>query len=257
MSTTAKSFTTKSFTRRVSLALGTGLFLTVGFASAGMATLKQVESEPAETETTEAEESGTTEESVETAVEDVRFTCEYVNGQYTVMYHPQSQPGQSYAWATPTDLGGGWTAERRCGEISRRLESYRPDGLQELSTGVENEYDIVCVTTEQNPSCRIVFTVPPGQDPVATRDRVFENLAVADSGQQTDGVVTLTDEQGNLLDELGNILDLDLPGGISGGGSGRSSSGGINLRPFLDRADGGTGEQLRGNGRQLNPDLFR
>jgi hypothetical protein len=231
-----------SFTGRISLAMATGLLLAGGYTLPGQASLKQTEAEPAPAE-----------ESTEPAIDDVRFTCEYVNGQYTVMYNPESQPGQAYPWAVPTDLGGGWTAERRCNEISRRLESYRPDGLQELSTGVENNYDIVCVTTERDPSCRIVFTVPPGQDPIATRDRVFENLAVADSGQNTEGVVTLTDDQGDLLDELGNILNLDLPGSDNSSGS----SDAINLRPFLDQADGGTGEQLRGNGRQLNPDLFR
>lgn len=188
---------------------------------------------------------------------DVRFTCEYVNGQYTVMYHPASQADQMYAWATPTEMGGGWTPERRCAEISRRLEFYRPDGLQELSTSVENGYDIVCVTTQADPTCRIVFTVPPGQDPQITRDRVFENLTVADAGQRTDSVVTFTDN--GSTDFLGRIgdalnLNLNLP-------SGRRESG-INLRPFLDPADGGTGARLQNgvavpSGRRLNTDGFR
>jgi len=36
--------------------------------------------------------------------------CEFVNGQYTVMYQPESQPNQSFPWATPA-LGDGWTSE--------------------------------------------------------------------------------------------------------------------------------------------------
>ena len=117
-----------------------------------------------------------------------RFACQSTNGEYTVMYYPESQPNQAYPWAVPSLLGGGWTPERRCNEISRRLELYRPDGLQELRTGVENGYNVICATTQTNSSCRIVLTVPPGQDPIATRDRVFENLTVADSGQQTEGI---------------------------------------------------------------------
>ena len=109
---------------------------------------------------------------------DVRFSCQTANGQPTVMYNPQSQPGKYYAWATPTSLGGGWTPERRCNEISRRLEFYRPDGLLELQTGVENGYNTICVTTEAMSSCRIVLTVPPGQNPVAIRDRIFNNLSL-------------------------------------------------------------------------------
>jgi len=57
-------------------------------------------------------------------------------------------------------MGDGWTSERRCTEIST-ARTYRPDGLIELRTDVENNYNTVCVTTENDPSCRIVFTVPP------------------------------------------------------------------------------------------------
>lgn len=177
---------------------------------------------------------------------DRRFTCEYNNGRYTVMYNPSSQPNQSYPWAIPQQMGGDWSPEKRCRAISQRLETYRPDGLLELQTGVKNNQNVVCVTTEANPSCRIVFTVPPGQDPIVTRDRVFDNLASANQGQQTQGVNTFTNNS-----SLGDLL-----GGSSSRNS-RSRDESINLRPFLDQADGGTGNQLRSPSSRLNPDLFR
>lgn len=189
-----------------------------------------------------------------------RFTCESNGGQYVVMYHPESQPGQSYPWATPATMGGGWTPQLRCNEISRRLESYRPDGLLEMRTATENGYNTVCVTTQKVPSCRIVLTVPPGQDPTITRDRVFQNLTVADSGQQTQAVNTfVAGERGNgIVNELGKLININLPelGGQS------NYSDGINLRPFLDRNDGGTGEYLHGSASnrpapRLNPNRFR
>jgi len=180
--------------------------------------------------------------------EDVRFSCENVNGDYTVMYHPQGQGGQQYAWATPTALGGGWTPERRCNEISRRLESYRPDGLVELGTNVENGYDVICVTTQANTSCRIVLTVPPGQDPRQTRDLVFENIVLADSGTSTDGVTALTGSDGTEIVE--GLLGIELPEGLGGRRSSQPSRQGtssdwIDLRPFLAPTDGGTGGQLQ------------
>ncbi|WP_228040948.1 COP23 domain-containing protein [Nodosilinea sp. LEGE 07088] len=184
-----------------------------------------------------------------------RFTCQMSDGQYTVMYAPTSQPGQAYPWAVPQDLGSAWPAERRCTTISARLESYRPDGLLALETSVENGYNIVCVTTEAVPGCRIVFTVPPGQDAAQTRDLVFDNLAIADRGDQTQGVNTFTDGGGgSALEQIGNVL------GWPSGAPTRSSSQGINLKPFLDSADGGTGARLSGGGaagRPLNPDAFR
>lgn len=194
-----------------------------------------------------------------------RFACQMVNGQYTVIYFPESQPGQSYAWATPGAMGGGWSSDRRCNEISRRLESYRPDGLVEMKTAVENGYNTICVTTEQNAACRIVLTVPQGQDPLATRDRVFQNLTIADSGQQTQGVNTYTGTGSRNQGAVGDLINLG--GQILGGGGSRSvaSSGNINLRPFLDRADGGTGAMLRGGiptrsnspSPRLNPNNFK
>ena len=183
-----------------------------------------------------------------------RFTCQMHNGQYTVMYGPTSQPGQAYPWAVPQDMGSAWPAERRCAEISARLERYRPDGLLALETSVENGYNTVCVTTESTPGCRIVFTVPPGQDATITRDRVFDNLAVADRGDQTQGVNTFAGGSSDVLGQIGNIL------GLPSSTTASPRSGGINLKPFLDPADGGTGARLSGGGvpgRSLNPDAFR
>jgi hypothetical protein len=199
---------------------------------------------------------------------DPRFTCGVQNGQYTVMYHPESRPGQAYPWAVPSQMGDGWNPQRRCEVISSRLESYRPDGLVELTTSKSNGYDILCVTTESNPTCRIVLTVPVDQDPIVTRDQVFETLTVADSGQQTQGVYTFTEGANPLNNSLGGILNGDLSvlnqtlGGVN---LPRLSGNGIYLKPFLDPKDGGTGLYLNSSnssspsnqGRQLNPNIFR
>jgi hypothetical protein len=183
-----------------------------------------------------------------------RFTCQFLNGQYTVTYSPESQPNQSYPWAVPTQLGGGWTPDRRCSEISRRLESYRPDGLLELQTGRENNYNTVCVTTQQSGACRIVFTVPPGQDPIATRDAVFQNLVLADGGSTTQPVNTIVSpNNSSIFNDLGQILNQGLP---NWGRLDRPTGRNIDLRPFLDARDGGTGTYLQ-EGWRLNPDHFR
>lgn len=195
---------------------------------------------------------------------DTRFSCQLVNGEYTVMYSPESQPNQSYPWAIPSELGGGWTPQRRCDAITARFEEYREEGLLELATGTENGYNTICVTTQLDPSdCKLILTVPPGQDPNLTRDLIFDNLLVADDGQQTQGVYTFGDSQSG-DDILGEVE------GLLGGGSGkkktnRTSGGNINLRPFLDPADGGTGQQLtnsnsvapRNNNSDRKPALFQ
>lgn len=193
----------------------------------------------------------------------VRFFCQLWKGQYTVMYSPESRTGESYPWAVPQDLGGGWVAEKRCTEISRRLEEYRPDGLKELSTTTENGYNTVCATTESNGACRIVFTVPPGQDPISTRNSVFESLATADSGQMTQGVNTFVGSNSGTLNLNGDLVNLGLA--ILGNGSGlsrRAEHSAINLKPFLAPSDGGSGIEMTNGvrlqkGLRLNPNRFR
>ncbi len=256
--------------RLLAIACGIGALSTVRIAQATVPvdahissyTLAQTPDDAASTESATGDEAGS-ETASETASEAsstenlTRFTCQLQNGEYTVMYSPESQPGQLYPWAAPGDMGGGWSAERRCVEISRRLEEYRPDGLLELRTSVENGYDIVCATTEQDPLCRIVFTVPEGQNPVMTRDRVFENLAVANSGQSTEAVSTFTsDSHAQVWDTISRDLGINLPS-IPGTRT-SSRAGAINLRPFLDPADGGTGTHLQSSSPVLlNPEDFR
>lgn len=212
------------------------------------------------------DESGEPDGDIIVGEDDPRFTCSVHEGKYTVMYHPESQQGEAYPWAIPSQMGDDWTPQRRCEVISSRLELYRPDGLVELTTGTMNGYDILCVTTEANPACRIVLTVPVGQDPEITRDDIFESLTVADSGETTGGVYTFTESGNNPLNQtIGGILngDLSVLNQTLGGNTSPNYSGnGIYLKPFLDTNDGGTGAYLNphnssGGGRQLNPNIFR
>lgn len=209
--------------------------------------------------------------SVPSGGERSRFMCESVNNQYTVTYHPVDRPNDKYPWAVPSEMGTRWSASGRCNEISRRLEEYRRDGLKELRTDIKNNYDIVCVTTERNNECRIVFTVPKGKDAIATRDSVFRNLTMADSGQQTIGVNTFAEGNNNSFEGmLGSIL----PGlGNAGGNQAGAptvrpiaNKDSIDLRPFLSTQDGGTATQLRPReissptntgGKKLNPERFK
>ncbi|BAZ16879.1 hypothetical protein NIES4071_87570 [Calothrix sp. NIES-4071] len=196
-----------------------------------------------------------------------RFSCQLVNGQNTVMYQPQSQPGQFFAWATPRTLGGGWDTARRCQTIAQRLESYRNDGLLDLQTTVMNGENVVCVTTEANSACRIVLTVPREKDPNYVLSSVFQNLSSADNGQQTTAVNTYRDRGGYQINQIYRTI----VGGNNTRNStnNRSTKSTIALKPFLDRADGGTGQGLRNpvrigrqpikqqSGARLNPDKFK
>ncbi len=214
-------------------------------------------STPTGTSTTTSTSSSS--QTVDTAT---RFSCQMDTNGYTVMYSPQSQPSQLFAWATPQALGGGWDAQRRCNTIAQRLESYRPDGLVELRTSTLNGYNVLCVTSEADPSCRLVLTVPPGRDSFQVRNDVFQNLISADSGQSTIGVNTYRSAGLGDAINLGRTL-------LGNGKRAAVSKDAIQLKPFLDKQDGGNGKLLRNvkktspqsrpsqSGNRLNPDLFR
>lgn len=214
-------------------------------------------STPTGTSTTTS--TSTSSQRVDTAT---RFSCQMDTSGYTVMYSPQSQPNQLFAWATPKALGGGWDAQRRCNTIAQRLEDYRPDGLLELRTSTLNGYNILCVTSEADPSCRLVLTVPPGRDAYQVRNDVFQNLVSADSGQATIGVNTYRGAGLEDTINLGRTL-------LGGGKRAAVSKEAIQLKPFLDKQDGGNGKLMRNvkkttnqsrpsqSGQKLNPDLFR
>ena len=105
--------------------------------------------------------------------------------------------------------------------------------------------------------------MPPGQDPTLTRDLVFENLTLADGGTDTTIVNTYTGYgNSSILSEIGLGQVGQILSEISGSNQRRANrTGAINLKPFLDSADGGTGSALnRTNAapaRSLNPHNFR
>ncbi|MBD2164229.1 hypothetical protein H6G04_07390 [Calothrix membranacea FACHB-236] len=252
--------------------LGLSCFLgnSAAFAQVEDSVVVPTESSGTSTTTTTPIPTGTaTNTTTYPTAEGARFSCQTYNGQYTVMYQPESQPGQYFAWAAPQALGGGWDVNRRCQTIAQRLESYRPDGLQELQVTRLNNENIVCVTTEADPSCRIVLTVPRDKDPYTIRNSIFQNLTTADSGQQTIAVNTYRNNRNG----VGDLYNLGRT--LLGGNRASASKSGINLKPFLDRKDGGNGSGLKNgvalrnrsngqttvrqqqNGVRLDPNRFR
>ncbi len=246
MSNASSSF---KFTRRFAQASAIALMLSTAIGSSASAQSSDIlvlptdNGGPTATTTTTTTPADTTVQTDTTIpLNGTRFSCQNNNGVPTVMYQPESQPDRAFPWAIPGAMGGGWTPEARCREIANRLESYRPDGLTEMGTAVQNGLNTICVTTERVAGCRLVLTVPQGQDPIGTRDRIFNNLASADDGQAIQGVNTLAGQSGNdLLGGLGNIFGIPGMGNVN-----KPKNGNINLRPFLSTKDGGTGTKLVG-----------
>ncbi len=101
-----------------------------------------------------------------------RFSCELRQDTnkgkevWTVMYDNGKKKQPWLGMVIP--MGGGWSPERRCQEIERRLESFRQDGL--VSLGYRDDpntpqQQILCVNTElSGDSCPLLMTLDVGTD---------------------------------------------------------------------------------------------
>ncbi|MEW5856765.1 MAG: COP23 domain-containing protein [Cyanobacteriota bacterium] len=112
-----------------------------------------------------------------------RFTCEsrpYPNeGEiWTVVYHndKEAQP-----WLRMVNtFGGDWNTPKRCGEIERRLENYRQDGLTafdyrtDLNTPGQS---VICAKTKlSGDNCNLLVTLDVGVDPYTSLSKMIEAL---------------------------------------------------------------------------------
>ncbi|NER08113.1 MAG: hypothetical protein F6K17_39000 [Okeania sp. SIO3C4] len=65
-------------------------------------------------------------------------------------------------------MGGGWTPERRCKEIEKRLENFRQDGLVSLGYRDDSntpQQQVLCVKTRlSGDACPLLMTLDVGTD---------------------------------------------------------------------------------------------
>ncbi|MGD1703820.1 COP23 domain-containing protein [Dapis sp. BLCC M229] len=101
-----------------------------------------------------------------------RFSCELRQDTnkgkevWTVMYDNDKKKQPWLGMVIP--MGGGWSPERRCQEIERRLENFREDGL--VSLGYRDDPDtpqqqVLCVKTKSSgENCPLLMTLDVGMD---------------------------------------------------------------------------------------------
>ncbi|NET29396.1 MAG: hypothetical protein F6K01_29940 [Okeania sp. SIO1I7] len=101
-----------------------------------------------------------------------RFSCEErrdtERGEFvwTVMYDDGKKKQPWLGMVIP--MGGGWSPERRCQEIERRLENYRQDGLVFLGYRDDPntpQQQVLCVKTKLTAyGCPLLMTLDVGTD---------------------------------------------------------------------------------------------
>jgi len=96
---------------------------------------------------------------------------------YTVMYrHDKDRKPWLKMVST---LGGGFTPDKRCEEIARRLEIFRSDGLLELYSTLDTQLNqhLICARTKNSGlGCQLLVTLNRGADPDEELWRMSQSL---------------------------------------------------------------------------------
>ena len=90
---------------------------------------------------------------------------------YMVMYHRDEKTSPKPWLKMVRSMGGGWSTQKRCGEIASRLEEFRKQGLVAFTYRPEpntpKQYVLCAVMTKVigSDGCPVVLTLLPEDDP--------------------------------------------------------------------------------------------
>ncbi|MFB2920503.1 COP23 domain-containing protein [Aerosakkonema funiforme] len=91
----------------------------------------------------------------------IAFECKEFEGAWTTIAKTQQQQRQFIRWVSDFGARAGYTPERRCNEVTNRMNFYvRTKYPQYLTTGVQSDYPIICVTDREGNGCQgLVYTL--------------------------------------------------------------------------------------------------
>ena len=125
----------------------------------------------------------------------IRFTCRTSGGIPTTIARTSKGDIPIIIWKSDSFISSGWTREKRCQEVSDRIDKLRfSNSLNYLTSGVIDEQSVICGVKTQTDLCtteRILFTLNKNSDPQKILKQMF--LANADIQIDDDGVGKLKD----------------------------------------------------------------
>jgi hypothetical protein len=98
------------------------------------------------------------------------FSCAQNLGAPTTMVYGPNGAKPFIRWTSSQFSASGWSPERRCMEVSKRLQDAKErNALAFITTGNMNGLPVICTAREKGGSCDVLlYTLKPGQDPVLT-----------------------------------------------------------------------------------------
>lgn len=106
----------------------------------------------------------------------VNFTCETIGGTpVTFARINQGESRQFIRWISDFGIAVGYTPQRRCAEVTGRLNTSFSQGGQYITHGRMNNQNVICFTDRKGNGCnQLLYTLKPDQDPKAVLEDLFE-----------------------------------------------------------------------------------
>lgn len=116
----------------------------------------------------------------DTASSKVTFTCETVSGVPTTVATTAQGERQLIRWVSDAFSQAGYTPQRRCKEVTERMNIYFKQGGQYITHGVMNNQKVICITNRVGEGCTgLLYTLKPDRDAKVT----LEDMLQLNSGQ--------------------------------------------------------------------------
>lgn len=108
--------------------------------------------------------------------EKVTFSCETRKGVATTVAETSRGDIPVISWVSDFGSEVGYTPEKRCEEVSNRFQQYyNKSVLNFVTTGRQNNQNIICVSTEKGGACQgLLFTLKPSDNPSQVIQQMFE-----------------------------------------------------------------------------------
>lgn len=113
--------------------------------------------------------------------EKVTFSCAIKNGVPTTVAQSSRPDIPVIRWVSDFGDEVGYTPQKRCEEVSNRFQQYYNQGvLNFVTTGRQNNQNIVCVSSEKGGACQgLLFTLKPNDNPSNVIQQMFEVASYA------------------------------------------------------------------------------
>jgi hypothetical protein len=87
--------------------------------------------------------------------EQVTYTCQLINDTPTTVFRRGNKERQMISWVR--SFGGSYTPERRCKEVTERLNQNVSSRGRFLTHGIKNQQPIICFTDRTGGGCNSLF----------------------------------------------------------------------------------------------------